>query len=69
LLLTSDGITEATVTHAHAKNSGTMLQQEGLWQLLQQQPEVLDLDELLAHIHPVDGEQEDDQTVLSLEVV
>jgi serine phosphatase RsbU (regulator of sigma subunit)/CheY-like chemotaxis protein len=69
LLLTSDGITEATVTLANTNNSGAMLKQEGLWQLIQQQPEALDLDALLAHIHATDGEQEDDQTVLSLEVV
>lgn len=65
VLLTSDGITEATIPGDAA---GSMLNQEGLWNFLKQQPSDLDLDDLLAYIHTDDGEQEDDQTILSLEV-
>lgn len=65
LLLTSDGITEATVPGC---TDGSMLNQEGLWTFLQQQPPKLDLDDLLAYIHVDKGEQEDDQTILLLEV-
>jgi serine phosphatase RsbU (regulator of sigma subunit)/FixJ family two-component response regulator len=69
LLLTSDGITEATVpSHRGGNGSCSMLNQEGLWDYLQQQPADLDLDHLLAYIHLPEGEQEDDQTILSLEV-
>jgi serine phosphatase RsbU (regulator of sigma subunit) len=69
LLLTSDGITEATVpSHRGGNGSCSMLNQEGLWEYLQQQPADLDLDHLLAYIHLPEGEQEDDQTILSLEV-
>lgn len=69
LLLTSDGITEATVPiHRGGNGSCSMLNQEGLWEYLQQQPADLDLDHLLAYIHLPEGEQEDDQTILSLEV-
>ncbi|MGB3296936.1 MAG: SpoIIE family protein phosphatase [Phormidesmis sp.] len=69
LLLTSDGITEATVpTHRGGSGSCSMLNQEGLWDYLKQQPASLDLDHLLSYIHLPTGEQEDDQTVLSLEV-
>ena len=67
VLLTSDGITEATVAN-HANGSCSMLNQEGLWNFIQQQPAELDLDDLLAYIHLPEGEQEDDQTILSLEV-
>ncbi|MEO0541832.1 MAG: SpoIIE family protein phosphatase [Cyanobacteria bacterium P01_A01_bin.105] len=66
VLLTSDGITEATVDGPN--NSTAMLKQEGLWDLLRSQPPELDLDQLLATLHTPDGEQEDDQTLLSLEV-
>lgn len=66
LLLTSDGITEATV-HS-ADGSPFMLNQEGLWEFLQQQPTELDLDQLLSYARLSEGEQEDDQTILSLEV-
>ncbi|MFK8185078.1 MAG: SpoIIE family protein phosphatase [Phormidesmis sp.] len=65
LLLTSDGITEATVPGC---TDGSMLNQEGLWDFLQQQPSDLDLDDLLSYIHVSEGAQEDDQTILSLEV-
>ncbi len=69
LLLTSDGITEATVpVHRGGNGSCSMLNQEGLWDYLQQQPADLDLDHLLSYIHLPEGEQEDDQTILSLEV-
>lgn len=73
LLLTSDGITEASVVEESADGSGltrSMLQQEGLWQLLVQQKDPsLSLDGLLAHIRANNEVQEDDQTILSLEVL
>ena len=65
VLLTSDGITEATVPGCV---DGSMLNQDGLWHFLQQQPSDLNLDDLLAYIHVNEGAQEDDQTILSLEV-
>jgi len=68
VLLTSDGITEATVPSCRGTGSCSMLNQEGLWDFLQQQPANLDLDNLLSYIHLPEGEQEDDQTILSLEV-
>lgn len=71
-LLTSDGITEATVTE-QATESGqqtrSMLQQEGLWKLLVQQQGSINLDSLLARIRADNPVQEDDQTILSLEVL
>ena len=81
LLLTSDGITEATVNRQEpyiqvsnaAKSSTTtnsMLKQEGLWQLLLQQPAPFDLNNLLAQLREyTNNVQEDDQTILSLEVI
>jgi serine phosphatase RsbU (regulator of sigma subunit)/FixJ family two-component response regulator len=73
LLLTSDGITEATVpsceTATSAATSSTMLQQAGLWQLLLHQQHPLDLSHLLAQIRAHNTIQEDDQTILSLEVL
>ncbi len=66
VLLTSDGITEATVYSADGKPF--MLNQEGLWDFLQQQPAEFGLDALLSYVHLSEGEQEDDQTILSLEV-
>lgn len=80
LLLTSDGITEATVTRdiclgAHECNNlklkvGNMLNQEGLWQLISQVSHPFDLHHLLdifgEHTNEV---QEDDQTILSLEIL
>jgi serine phosphatase RsbU (regulator of sigma subunit)/CheY-like chemotaxis protein len=77
LLLTSDGITEATVTGAIATNSNTstphtasfMLQQAGLWQLLVQERGPLNLSHLLTRIRSQNTIQEDDQTLLSLEVL
>jgi serine phosphatase RsbU (regulator of sigma subunit)/CheY-like chemotaxis protein len=81
LLLTSDGITEATVvTSPHTLHpslgesdrlcsSGTMLQQSGLWRLLLQESSPLDLNHLLSRIRANNAIQEDDQTILSLEVL
>lgn len=71
-LLTSDGITEATVTSqavAGGEQTRSMLQQEGLWQLLIENPGSFNLDNLLAHIRVDNPVQEDDQTILSLEVL
>ncbi|MCU0546680.1 MAG: SpoIIE family protein phosphatase [Oscillatoriaceae cyanobacterium Prado104] len=69
-LLTSDGITEASVTvGAGGQETRSMLQQEGLWQLLIQEPGSLNLDNLLARIRADNPIQEDDQTILSLEVL
>ncbi|MFM6191609.1 MAG: SpoIIE family protein phosphatase [Planktothrix sp.] len=70
-LVTSDGITEATVVQETTDGSPairSMLQQEGLWKLLQQQ-EQLNLDGLLAAIREHNPVQEDDQTILALEVL
>lgn len=71
-LLTSDGITEATVVQEAADNgeeTRVMLQQEGLWELLKQQKSQIDLNSLLAYIRANNQVQEDDQTILSLEVL
>jgi serine phosphatase RsbU (regulator of sigma subunit)/CheY-like chemotaxis protein len=71
-LLTSDGITEASVTTAAVpggEETRSMLQQEGLWQLLIQEPGSFNLDNLLAYIRADNPVQEDDQTILSLEVL
>jgi len=76
LLLTSDGITEATVTSTSLGNgkgspasSQAMLQQSGLWNLLLQEQKPLDLSRLLSRIRSQNTIQEDDQTLLSLEVL
>jgi serine phosphatase RsbU (regulator of sigma subunit)/CheY-like chemotaxis protein len=77
LLLASDGITEAMViNHPDALPSklgnGTnrsMLKQDGLWKLLKDQPRPLCLDSLLARIQKDTDSQEDDQTILALEVL
>ncbi|NJO42821.1 MAG: SpoIIE family protein phosphatase [Cyanobacteria bacterium RU_5_0] len=71
LLLTSDGITEATIINpsANGANNGSMLKQSGLWELLAQQQGKLNLYELLASIQAHNPVQEDDQTILSLEVL
>jgi serine phosphatase RsbU (regulator of sigma subunit)/CheY-like chemotaxis protein len=63
LLLSSDGITEAMGF------DNTMLHQEGLWKLLQTEPQPLCLNHLLARIQADNLVQEDDQTILSLEVL
>jgi serine phosphatase RsbU (regulator of sigma subunit) len=80
-LLTSDGITEATVTKAigntqpgvsaaREQSTSPMLNQSGLWQLLKQESDPFDLTLLLAHIREcTNNVQEDDQTILSLEVL
>lgn len=79
LLLASDGITEAMVLNQTQLNKKTvdgtqkashsMLNQEGLWQLLKTEPKPLSLNHLLARIQADNNVQEDDQTILSLEVM
>ena len=75
LLLTSDGITEATFSNEVPESGSTvrstpaMLQQTGLWQLLMQEHKPLDLNHLLSRIRSQNNVQEDDQTILSLEVL
>jgi serine phosphatase RsbU (regulator of sigma subunit) len=69
-LLTSDGVTEATVKEGSDSPTGSVfLQQEGLWQLLRQHPESFDLQDLLEQIRGQTTAQDDDQTMLSLEVL
>jgi serine phosphatase RsbU (regulator of sigma subunit)/CheY-like chemotaxis protein len=69
-LLTSDGITEATIANGEdGGSSSAMLQQSGLWKLLTEEPAPLDLSHLLARIQAHNPVQEDDQTILSLEVL
>lgn len=76
-LLMSDGVTEVTIrsqmqvyaTTPSAVNSGMMLQQAGFWKLLQEDRDCLDLKRLLARIRAATLAQEDDQTMLSLEVL
>jgi serine phosphatase RsbU (regulator of sigma subunit)/DNA-binding response OmpR family regulator len=78
LLFTSDGITEAKIStkvkHKVINENDTdaieysMLNQEGLWQLIKQQPQPLSLQNLLTLIQADNQIQEDDQTILSLEV-
>ncbi|MEO0534149.1 MAG: SpoIIE family protein phosphatase [Cyanobacteria bacterium P01_A01_bin.123] len=69
LLITSDGITEASVAEGDHPNSTQMLQQTGLWELLKKQSQPLDLDKLLSQLEAFHAEQEDDQTILALEVL
>lgn len=79
LLLASDGITEAMVSnnllpsekteHGIQPPTRSMLNQDGLWKLLQQEPKPLSLSHLLARIQADNLIQEDDQTILSLEVL
>lgn len=75
LLLTSDGVTEAAVpvpvvVGSRAPSSGTaQLQQSGLWQLLREHNQPLDLANLLNQIQKQTIAQTDDQTMLSLEVL
>ncbi|MGJ3253241.1 MAG: SpoIIE family protein phosphatase [Elainellaceae cyanobacterium] len=73
LLLTSDGITEATVSSSHSthldKSSNSMLRQTGLWQLLAQERGELSLKKILDQIQSQNDVQDDDQTILSLEVL
>ncbi|NET55621.1 MAG: SpoIIE family protein phosphatase [Symploca sp. SIO2E6] len=85
LLLISDGITEATVKqevntisvtpvsgsqpNIH-QTTNSMLTQSGLWQLLLQEPDPFQLQHLLARFREcTNNVQEDDQTILSLEVL
>ncbi|MBE9129531.1 MULTISPECIES: SpoIIE family protein phosphatase [unclassified Coleofasciculus] len=75
LLLISDGITEATLKEAMSDqeiqdNCLNTLKQSGLWQLLLQEPAPFDLNHLLVRIRErTNNVQEDDQTILSLEVL
>ena len=78
LLLASDGITEAMMisdtslngkSTANKQDNRFMLKQDGLWKLLQEQPQPLCLDDLLARIQADTDVQEDDQTILALEVL
>ncbi|ARV62075.1 fused response regulator/phosphatase [Nostocales cyanobacterium HT-58-2] len=79
LLLASDGITEAQVSQNTDLSvqsvsrepliSRSMLNQEGLWQLLKSEAQPLHLDHLLSRIQADNVVQEDDQTILSLEVL
>ncbi|MBE9179822.1 SpoIIE family protein phosphatase [Oculatella sp. LEGE 06141] len=71
LLLISDGITEATVMEeaADGTSSPSMLRETGLWQLLLQQSGTLNLNQLLTMIQARNPVQDDDQTILSLEVL
>ena len=75
-LLTSDGITEATMRDGQDLENlpGTdiptmMLQQSGLWKLLRKEGKTIDLKHLLQEIRNKTITQEDDQTILSLEVL
>ncbi|MEM8501566.1 MAG: SpoIIE family protein phosphatase [Cyanobacteria bacterium P01_D01_bin.1] len=81
VLLTTDGIIEASVpnvescdsrsvsTQTAVSDSCSMLNQEGLWAFLQEQPADFNVDHLISYIRRAEGEQEDDQTLLSLEVI
>lgn len=79
LLLASDGITEAMVSNNCDPSVETgssvesvnrsMLNQDGLWQLLQEEQQPLSLNHLLARIQADNHVQEDDQTILSLEIL
>lgn len=68
LLFTSDGITEATLMNAPTDRQ-SMLRQLGLWHLICQQRGTLNLKDLLSNIQAQTQIQEDDQTILSLEVL
>jgi serine phosphatase RsbU (regulator of sigma subunit)/CheY-like chemotaxis protein len=75
-VLTSDGITEATMRDGQELENlpGTdiptmMLQQSGLWKLLRKEGATIDLKHLLQEIRNKTIAQEDDQTILSLEVL
>ncbi|MEH2462670.1 SpoIIE family protein phosphatase [Nostoc sp.] len=79
LLLASDGITEAMVSNnsdslietgsSVESVNRSMLNQDGLWQLLQEEQQPLSLNHLLARIQADNHVQEDDQTILSLEIL
>lgn len=79
-LLISDGITEATITKgmtpesgaatSHESSTRSMLNQEGFWQLIFQESDPFNLNHLLTRLHKCTNQvQEDDQTMLSLEVL
>ncbi|MEM9540093.1 MAG: SpoIIE family protein phosphatase [Cyanobacteria bacterium P01_E01_bin.42] len=82
-LLTSDGITEATLTREDSQENSrqdspntsetnAMLEQEGLWRLILQEEELstFDIEGLLDRFRKCTNQvQEDDQTMLSLEVL
>ncbi|HEY9748749.1 MAG TPA: SpoIIE family protein phosphatase [Allocoleopsis sp.] len=73
-LLTSDGITEATISEegigdGTPPSASSMLKQTGLWRLLTQERTPLNLNTLLERIQAHNPIQEDDQTILSLEVL
>jgi serine phosphatase RsbU (regulator of sigma subunit)/FixJ family two-component response regulator len=64
LLLISDGITEATV------KEHSLLNQEGLWELIRSQTEVFKLDNLFKLFNQYTNKnQEDDQTMVSMEIL
>jgi serine phosphatase RsbU (regulator of sigma subunit) len=78
-LLTSDGVTEASIRVPVAVGGGrgsktetaelVQLQQSGLWELLRTEKQEFDLKRLLENIRQNTVAQEDDQTMLSLEVL
>jgi len=68
LLLISDGITEAKDPD-HLDDDGRMLNEDGLWRLLTKQDGPLSLTTLLDSVRANNTVQEDDQTILSLEVL
>lgn len=67
LLLISDGITEAK--DPEHLDDGRMLNEDGLWRLITKQEESLSLTSLLDSVRADNTVQEDDQTLLSLEVL
>jgi len=67
-LLASDGLTEATLA-TPSNDTPEMLRQSGLWKLFSQQQEAINLAEVLHYIQSHSPIQEDDQTILSLEVL
>lgn len=71
LLITSDGLTEATVTNQDLlQGRNSMLNQEGLWQLILQEPDRFDFQKLMERFtESTHDSQEDDQTIVSLEVL
>jgi serine phosphatase RsbU (regulator of sigma subunit)/CheY-like chemotaxis protein len=75
VLLASDGVTEASMVTLNSSGSSdqpterAMLRQAGLWQLIIQENKNLDLTQVLSRIQAHNDVQEDDQTMLSLEVL
>ncbi len=69
-LLTSDGITEATLRAGNHEDSNPMLNQDGLWRLILAGAAEFSLDQLLDRFRDSTNHvQEDDQTMLALEVL